>query len=81
MIGTAFIVGGALVTALTAGAGVGFMAASSMAVPGGVIVVGGAIIAIGTGMAINQLLTNLTIGGNTIEGYLNDFVDWLIFWD
>lgn len=40
MIGTAFIVGGALVTALTAGAGVGFMAAFGSALLSSTIQVG-----------------------------------------
>ena len=59
----------------------GALAASSLAIPGGVIIVGGAIIAVVVGIAINYLFTKLEIGGNTIEGHLNDFVDWLIFWD
>ncbi len=57
----------------------GAMAAAS--IPGGIIVVGGAVIAIVVGVGINHLFTKLEIGGNTIEGHLNDFVDWLIFWD
>lgn len=59
----------------------GVLAASSLAIPGGIIIVSGAIIAVGVGIAINHLFTKLEIGGNTIEGHLNDFVDWLIFWD
>lgn len=59
----------------------GALAASSLAIPGGVIIVGGAIIAVVVGIAINHLFTKLEIGGSTIEGHLNDFVDWLIFWD
>lgn len=59
----------------------GGLAASSLSIPGAVIVVGGAVIAIGVGIAINHLASKLTVGGNTIEGHLNDFADWLIFWD
>ena len=62
-------------------AAMGALVASSLAIPGGVIIVGGAIIAVVAGIAINHLFTKLEIGGNTIEGHLNDFVDWLIFWD
>ena len=52
-----------------------------LSIAGGAIIVGWAIIAVVAGIAINHLFTKLEIGGNTIEGHLNDFVDWLIFWD
>ena len=50
-------------------------------VPGGIVVAVGTIAAILIGIEINYLFTKLQIGGNTIEGYLNAFLDWLIFWD
>lgn len=59
----------------------GVLATSSLAIPGGFIIVGGAVIAVALGVAINHLFTELEICGKTIEEYLNDFVDWLIFWD
>ncbi len=60
---------------------IGVLAASSLAIPGGVIIVGGTMITVVVGIAIKHLFTKVEIGGNTIEGHLNDFVDWLIFWD
>ena len=60
---------------------IGVLAASSLAIPGGVIIVGGAMITVAVGIAIKHLFTKVEIDGNTIEGQLNDFVDWLIFWD
>ena len=48
---------------------------------GGIVVVAGAVGAIIIGVAINHLFTKLEIGGNTIEEHLNNFFDWLIFWD
>lgn len=59
----------------------GTLAASSLAIPGGIIIIGGAIFGIGVGIAIDYLATKLEIGGNTIEGHLNNLVDLLIFWD
>ena len=59
--------------------GMGVMAAAS--IPGGIVVLGGAVIAILAGVRINYLLTEVDFFGNTIEGHVNDFVDWLIFWD
>ena len=60
--------------------GMGLLAAST-ALPGGVIILMGAAAAILVGVAINYALTEWNIGGNTIEGHLNNFFDWLIFWD
>lgn len=50
-------------------------------IPSGVIVVAGAVVSILVGIAINHLLTKLEIAGNTIEGHLNNLLDWIIFWD
>lgn len=74
-------IGGMYASTAIATAAMGTLAASSLAILGGVIIVGGAVIAVIAGIAINHLFTKLEIGGNTIEGHLNDFVDWLIFWD
>lgn len=52
-----------------------------LGVSGGAVVVVGTIGAIIIGVAINYLFTKLEVSGNTLEGYLNDFADWLIFWD
>jgi len=60
--------------------GMGLLAAST-ALPGGVIILMGAAAAIIIGVAINHTLTKWNIAGETIEGHLNNFVDWLIFWD
>ena len=49
--------------------------------PGGAVVVAGAIVAVAVGVGINYVFTQADFFGNTLEGYLNDFVDWLIFWD
>ena len=54
---------------------------SATALPVGWIVVLGATVAFLASVATNYLLTNLEIRGNTIEGHLNDFLDWLIWWD
>ena len=62
-------------------AAMGALAASSLAIPDGIIILSGAIISVCVGIAINHLFTKLVIAGNTIEGHLNNFVDWLIFWD
>lgn len=81
LINTGISIGGMYVSTAVASSIMGVLAASSLSIPGAVIVVGGAVIAIGVGIAINHLASKLTIGGNTIEGHLNDFADWLIFWD
>lgn len=60
-------------------AAMGALADSSLVIPGGIIIVGEAIIAVGVGIAINHLFTKLEIGVNTIEKHLNDFANWLIF--
>lgn len=59
-IGTAFIVGGALVTALTAGAGVGFMAALGSALLSSTIQVG---ISVGTSVLVGGLVSVANGGG------------------
>ena len=81
LINAGISIAGMYASTAIATAAMGALAASSLAIPGGVIIVGGAVIAVFAGIAINHLFTKLEIGGNTIEGYLNDFVDWLIFWD
>ena len=81
LINAGISIGGMYASTAIATAAMGALAASSLAIPGGVIIVGGAVIAVVAGIAINHLFTKLEIGGNTIEGHLNDFVDWLIFWD
>ena len=55
--------------------------AASTALPGGAIILIGAAATILIGIAINHALTEWNIGGDTIEGHLNNFIDWLIFWD
>ena len=60
VIGTAFIVGGALVTALTAGAGVGFMAAFGSALLSSTIQVG---ISVGTSVLVGGLVSVANGGG------------------
>ncbi|MBQ3165830.1 MAG: hypothetical protein IJC01_00675, partial [Clostridia bacterium] len=81
LINAGISIGGMYASTAIATAAMGALAASSLAIPGGVIIIGGAVIAVVAGIAINHLFTKLEIGGNTIEGHLNDFVDWLIFWD
>ena len=54
---------------------------SSLSIPGGIIIVAGAAVAIVVGVGFKHLFTKLEIYGKTIEGHLNDFVDWVIFWD
>ena len=54
---------------------------SATALSGGWIILLSAGAAFIAGTATNHLLTKLEIGGNTIEGHLNDFIDWLIWWD
>ncbi len=54
---------------------------SATALSGGWIILLSAGAAFLVGTAANHLLTKLEIGGNTIEGHLNNFVDWLIWWD
>ncbi len=63
VIGTAFIVGGAVVSALTAGAGVGFMAAFGSALLSSGIQVG---ISIGTSVVVGGLASVIT-GGNFFD--------------
>ncbi len=63
VVGTAFIVGGALVTALTTGAGVGFMAAFGSALLSSDIQVG---ISIGTSVVVDGLASVIT-GGNFFD--------------
>ncbi len=72
-------IGGMYAATGLASLAMGAMAAAS--IPGGIVVVGGAVIVVGVSVGINHLFTKLEIGGNTIEGHLNDFIDWLIFWD
>ena len=81
LINTGISIGGMYLSTAVASYAMGALAASSLAIPGAVIVVGGAVIAVGVGIAINHFATKLMIFGNTIEGHLNNFVDWLIFWD
>ena len=81
LINAGISIGGMYASTAIATAAMGALAAASLAIPGGVIIVGGAVIAVVAGIAINHLFTKLEIGGNTIEGHLNNFVDWLIFWD
>ena len=63
VIGTAFIVGGALVTALTAGAGVGFMAAFGSALLSSTIQVG---ISVGTSVLVGGL-ASVANGGSFFD--------------
>lgn len=78
-INTGISIGGMYAATGLASLGMGVMAAAS--IPGGIVVLGGAVIAILAGVRINYLLTEVDFFGNTIEGHVNDFVDWLIFWD
>lgn len=55
--------------------------AASTTIPGGLIIVGGAVVAIGVGVGLSHLYTKVEIAGKTIEEYLEDFVDWIVFWD
>ena len=64
VIGTAFIVGGALVTALTAGAGVGFMVAFGSALLSSTIQVG---ISVGTSVLVVGLVSIVNGGGFRID--------------
>jgi hypothetical protein len=73
-------IGGMYAASAIASWGIGLLVAGT-ALPGGAIVLIGAATAIPLGVAINHALTKWNVGGNTIEGHLNDFVDWLIFWD
>ena len=54
---------------------------SATALSGGWIILLSAGVAYLAGTAVNHILTKLEIGGNTIEGHLNNLVDWLIWWD
>ena len=79
LINAGISIGGMYAATGLASLAMGAMAAAS--IPSGIVVVGGAIIAILAGVGINYLFTKADFFGNTIEGHLNDFVDWLIFWD
>ena len=79
LINAGISIGGMYAATGLASLGMGVMAAAS--IPGGIVVVGGAVITILSGVGINYLLTEVDFFGNTIEGHVNDFVDWLIFWD
>ena len=72
-------IGGMYVATGLATFGMGTLAVAG--IPGGVVVLIGGAAAIVIGTGINYLITELEIEGNTIEGLLNTFVDWLIFWD
>lgn len=72
-------IGGMYAAGALASLGMGLLAMAG--VPGGIVVVAGAVAALIIGIGINHLFTKLEIGGNTIEGHLNNFIDWLIFWD
>ena len=72
-------IGGMYAATGLASLAMGAMTAAS--IPGGIVVVGGAVIAILAGVGLNYLFTEVNFFGNTIECHLNDFVDWLIFWD
>jgi len=74
-------VGGMYASTAIATTTMGALSASSLAIPGGVIIVGGAVIVIGVGVSFNHLFTKVEFFGNTIEGHLNDLADWIIFWD
>ena len=60
---------------------IGALAASSLAIPGGILVVGGALLAMWISDRMDYLVTKVEILGDTIEGHINNFVDWLIWWD
>ena len=63
IVGTAFIIGGAIITALTAGAGVGFMAAFGSALLSSGIQVG---ISVGTSILVSGLIS-VANGGNFFD--------------
>ena len=64
---------------LAGGATVGLLASTS--IPGGWVILLGAGAAYIVGTATNHFFTKMNIGGNTIEGHLNNLLDWLIWWD
>ena len=72
-------IGGMYAATYLASLGMGLL--TTVGIPGGIIVIAGAVGAIIIGIGINHLFTKLGIAGNTIEGHLNNFFDWLIFWD
>lgn len=72
-------IGGMYAATGLASLGMGMLATT--AIPGGVVVLLGVAGAIVIGTGINHIFTKMKIGGNTIEGHLNTFADWLIFWD
>ena len=72
-------IGSIHVSTLTGSFAVGLLSATALS--GGWIILLSAGAAFLAGTATNHLLTKLEIGGNTIEGHLNNFVDWLIWWD
>ena len=72
-------IGGMYAATGLASYGMGLLIAAN--VPGGIVVVSGAIIAIGVGALINHLATEVEFMGNTLEDHINNIFDWLIFWD
>ena len=79
LINAGISIGGMYAATKLASLAIGAMVAAGAT--GGIVVVGGAIVAIIAGVAINHLFTKAEIGGNTLEGHLNNLADWLIFWD
>ena len=79
IINTSISIGGMYAATGIATFAMGLLTATG--IPGGIIVVAGAVVSILVGIAINHLLTKLEIAGNTIEGHLNNLLDWIIFWD
>jgi RHS repeat-associated protein len=72
-------IGGMYAATGLASYGMGLLIAANA--PGGIVVVSGAIIAIGVGALVNHLATEVKFMGNTLEDHINNIFDWLIFWD
>lgn len=64
----------------SAAAIVGYLAASTT-IPGGILIVGGAVVAILIGEFLEWTLTELPLFGKTYQEREKDYYDWLIFWD
>ena len=73
-------IGGMYAASAIASWGMGLLIAGT-SLSGGAIVLIGVAGGVLVGVAIHHTLTKLNICGNTIEGHLNNLVDWLIFWD
>ena len=73
-IGTMFVSSSIVTSTIAALAG-------SCSIPGGILIVSGALASILIAEGMQYLLTEMNILGKTYQQHENDFVDWLIWWD